>query len=126
MPTRLTEDVLYFRLDNGRKAKVAYSQIQALAVAALRDLSSKPVVVIDLLLNWTELSDAPLRSIHLRSDQFDPAQLIASVETPTENLQAFLAELQNRSGALPLPDPVAARGRPFRVFKFCADISARS
>jgi hypothetical protein len=118
VPTRLTEDVLYFRLDNGRKAKVAYSQIQALAVAALRDLSSKGVVVIDLLLNWTELSDAPLRSIRLRSDQFDPAQLIASVGTPTENLQAFLAELQNRSGALPLPDPDAARGRPFRVFKF--------
>lgn len=118
VPTLMTEDVLYFRLDNGRKAKVAYAQIQALAVAALRDLSSKPVVVIDLLLNWTELSDAPLRGIRLRSDQFDPAQLIQATGTPTENLRAFLVELQARSGALPLPDRDAVRGQPFRVFKY--------
>jgi membrane associated rhomboid family serine protease len=118
VPTRLMDDVLYFRLGNGRKAKVAYEQIQALAVAALRDISSKPVVVVDLLLNWTELGAAPLRSIRLRSDQFDPALLIPPVGSPTENLQAFLLELLDRSQALPLPDADAVTGRPFRVFKF--------
>lgn len=118
VPTRLMDDVLYFRLGNGRKAKVAYEQIQALAVAALRDISSKPVVVVDLLLNWTELGAAPLRGIRLRSDQFDPAQLIPPVGSPTENLQAFLLELLDRSQALPLPDVAAVTGRPFRVFKF--------
>ncbi|MBW2294729.1 MAG: rhomboid family intramembrane serine protease [Deltaproteobacteria bacterium] len=118
IPTRLMDEVLYFRLDSGRKAKVAYAEIQALAVAAVRDVSSKPVVVVDLLLNWTELGAAPLRSIRLRSDQFDPARLVESSGSPTDNLRAFLQELLERSEALPLPDANAVKGRPFRVFKF--------
>ncbi len=117
-PTRLHDDALYFRLSSGHKAKVAYEQIQAIAVVALRDISSKPVVMIDLLLNWTELSDMPLRSIRLRSDRFDPAHLIASTGSPTDNLRVFLAELLDRSGALPLPDAASVRGQPFQVFKF--------
>ncbi len=125
VPTRLTNKVLYFRLDDGRKAKVRYPEIQALAVAAVRDVSSKPVVVIDLLLNWTELSDAPLRSIRLRSDQFDPAQLVPPVGTPTANLRSFLAELQHRSQALPLPDADAVLGQPFTVFKFLRSYQRR-
>jgi hypothetical protein len=118
VPTRLLDEVLYFRLDSGRKAKVAYAEIQAIAVAAVRDVSSKPVVVIDLLLNWTELGATPLRSIRLRSDQFDPAGLVESGGSPTENLRAFLQELMKRSDARPLPDADAVAGRPFRVFKF--------
>ncbi len=118
VPTQLKDEVLYFRLGSGRKAKVAYTEIQALAVAAVRDISSKPVVVVDLLLNWTELGAAPLRSIRLRSDQFDPARLIESPGSPTDNLRAFLRELLERSRALPLPDADAVEGRPFRVFKF--------
>ena len=125
VPTRLTNEVLYFRLDDGRKAKVRYPEIQALAVAAVRDVSSKPVVVIDLLLNWTELSDAPLRSIRLRSDQFDPAQLVPPAGTPTANLRSFLAELQHRSQALPLPDADAVLGQPFTVFKFLRSYQRR-
>ena len=118
VPTRLMDEVLYFRLDSGHKAKVAYAEIQALAVAAVRDVSSKPVVVVDLLLNWTELGAAPLRSIRLRSDQFDPVRLVESPGSPTDNLRAFLQELLERSEALPLPDADAVEGRPFRVFKF--------
>jgi hypothetical protein len=118
VPTRLTDEVLYFQLEDGRKARVAYTQIQALAVAALRDVSHRPVVVIDLLLNWTEMSSTPLRSIRLRSDQFDPANLVSPSGSSTENLRVFLAELQDRSRALPLPDADAVRGRPFRAFKF--------
>lgn len=118
VPTEVRDDVLYFELDNGRRAKVSYNQIQALSVAALRDISSKPVVVIDLLLNWNELGDAPLRSIRMRSDQFDPTRLVASSDTPTLALRAFLAVLLERSGALALPDRSAVVGSSFRVFKF--------
>lgn len=118
VPTEFTDDALYFRLGNGRRAKVAYREVQALSVAALRDVSSKPVVVIDLLLNWNELGEAPLRSIRMRSDQFDPTRLLEARATPTENLQAFLEEILGRTGALALPDKGAAVGRPFRAFKF--------
>ncbi|MCP5045452.1 MAG: rhomboid family intramembrane serine protease [bacterium] len=123
--TELRPDVLYFRLANGRKAKVAYRDVEAMAVAALRDIASKPVVVIDLLLNWRELGDTPLRTIRLRSDQFDPARLVESVGSPTENLQAFLSQLLERTDALPLPDAQAVIGQPFRVFKFMRSYQRR-
>jgi hypothetical protein len=37
--------------------------VQEIAVAALRDVASKPVVVLGLLLNWNEQSAALLRSM---------------------------------------------------------------
>jgi membrane associated rhomboid family serine protease len=118
VPAQLTESALYFRLKNQRRAKVPYDEIQAIGVAALRDLASKPVVIIDLLLNWTELGEAPLRSIRLRSDHFDPRSLVEGNESPSESLRHFLAELAARSGTILLPDAGAAVGRPFRVYKF--------
>ncbi|MDP6980592.1 MAG: rhomboid family intramembrane serine protease [Myxococcota bacterium] len=117
-PTSLRDDVLYFELPNGRRAKVAYDEVQAVAVAAVRDLAAKPVVVIDLLLNWQELGDAPLRAIRLRSDRFNPAHLVEAQRDATQTLRVFLAALLERSAAVPLPDDDAARGRPFRVYKF--------
>lgn len=117
-PTRFEAAVLYFELAEGRRAKVAWDEIQAVGVAAVRDLAPKPVVVIDLLLNWRELGDAPLRTIRLRSDQFDPGTLVGAGSGATEALRSFLLELIERSGATPLPDEASATGRPFRAYKF--------
>ena len=118
IPTELQEDVLYFQLDDGRRAKVRYEQVEAIAVAALRHTANKTVVIVDLLLNWSELSDAPLRSIRLRSDRYDPARLIHPLSSPTKTLRALLDELLKRTNATPLPDPESATGRPFRVYKY--------
>jgi len=66
------------------------------------------VLVIDLLLNWSQLEDAPLRVIRLRSTGFDPRALAAGVTDPTDALRAFVGRIL---------EDAAARGRPFRVFE---------
>ena len=88
-----------------------------MAVAAIRELGPKPVLVIDLLLNWSQLEDAPLRVIRLRSTGFDPRALAAGVTDPTDALRAFVGRVPEGADAIALPDPDAARGRPFRVFE---------
>ena len=58
------------RYAKGTKAPTAV--IEALAVSAVRDLGRKPVVVIDLVLNWSESGDAPLRCIRLTPRRGNP------------------------------------------------------
>ena len=73
--------------------RVSQGISRAASVAAVRDLSEKPVVVVDLLLNWEEMGDAPLRSIRMRSDRFDPSQLVPPMDTPMDALRVLMKEL---------------------------------
>jgi hypothetical protein len=116
-PTSFESDTLRLRVSEGRKAKVEYAKIDAVAAALVRGLAPKPVLVIDLLLNWSEFEEVPLRVIRLCSTGFDPRVLIAGVEDPTEAYRALVSRILDASDAIALPDPEAARGRPFRVFE---------
>jgi hypothetical protein len=55
--------------------------------------------------------------IRLRSTGFDPRALAAGVTDPTDALRAFVGRILEDAAAIALPDPDAARGRPFRVFE---------
>jgi membrane associated rhomboid family serine protease len=115
VPSSLDGDLLRMQ-SGGRRAKLELARVDAVAVGAVRGLAARPIVVIDLALGWRELGDGPLRVLRLRSDGFDPRALAPGVAEPGAALRAFLSELLRRSGATALPDPDAARGRPFRVF----------
>jgi membrane associated rhomboid family serine protease len=97
-------------------SRVELARVDGIAVAAVHGMSARPVILIDLLLNWTEISDAPLRTVRLRSDQFDPRSLFPDAPGPLDAFRALLDALLSGAGATPLPDPDAARGRPFRMF----------
>jgi hypothetical protein len=85
-------------------------------VAEVRGLSAHPVWVIDLVLNWSAQDDAALRVVRFQSDGFDPRMVIDAPADPTDALRGFLAELLERSNAVPLPDPDAALGVRVRSF----------
>ncbi len=97
-------------------SRVDLSRVDGIAVAAVHGMSARPVILIDLLLNWTEISDAPLRTLRLRSDHFDPRALFPSAPGPLDAFRALLDTLLAGAGATPLPDPESAHGRPFRMF----------
>jgi hypothetical protein len=116
VPTALQDDVLRMMIPGGRKAKLEYEKIEAVSVAAVRGLGPKPVLLIDLLLNWTALEDVPLRVIRLRSDAFDPRSLVPDAGDAKGALRRAVETLLERSGAVALPSASAARGEPFEVF----------
>jgi hypothetical protein len=112
VPLALDDSSLSLR--NGPQVDLA--RVDGIAVGAVQGIAAKPVILVDLLLNWTEISDAPLRTVRLRSDQFDPRALFPAAGGGLEAFRALLEALHERAGAAPLPDAAAARGRPFKMF----------
>ena len=102
--------------DDKAPSPLDLSRIEAVAVAAIEGLAARPVLVIDLLLNWTDCGGGPLKIARLRSDRFDPRPLAPEAGDPVEAVRSFTAALLDASGAIALPDPDAARGRPFQRF----------
>jgi membrane associated rhomboid family serine protease len=102
--------------DGGRRGHVGFAQLQAIGVGAVQGLSAKPVILIDLIANWNDSGGGPLRVLRIRSDRFDVRRLVPEAGGPMDALRGLLDALFERSGAVALPDPDGARGRPVRVF----------
>ncbi len=114
IPEALQEDVLTIQV-RGTTRRLALSQIQAIAVAGVQRPPQRPVLVVDLLLDppWAERQT--LRSLRLLSTTFDPRRVVGAGDVMTA-FRDLLGRLLEISGAVPLPDPDAARGQPFRTF----------
>jgi membrane associated rhomboid family serine protease len=95
---------------------VDLSRVDAIGVAGVQGMAAKPVLLIDLLMNWSELGDGPLRTVRLRSDHFDPRALFPASGGGLDAFRALVAALIERTGATPLPDAASASGKPFKMF----------
>jgi membrane associated rhomboid family serine protease len=115
-PLALGADRIELEQDGGRRGHVDFAQLQAIGVGAVQGLSTKPVILIDLIANWNDNSGGPLRVLRIRSDRFDVHRLVPEAGNPMDALRGLLDALFERSGAAALPDPDGARGRPVRVF----------
>ncbi len=117
IPLELTDEGVEIQTSQGQKKLVRYARIDAVSVAAVHGIASKPVILVDLVLNWMTPKNETLRVIRMRGDQFDPRRVLAGKTSPIEALRAFVKALLERSNAIALPDPEAALGRPFASFE---------
>jgi membrane associated rhomboid family serine protease len=124
VPLGLTEQGVSCEVEGGSKTLLPYARIEAVAAGAVRGLSQKPVVVIDLVLNWMGLPDEPLKVVRFRSDGFDPRRVVPNRATPLESLRGMLDTILRETGATPLPDVNAAKGTPFLAFASLDDYHA--
>jgi membrane associated rhomboid family serine protease len=115
-PLSVTDGVLDVEIKGKGKSRVPFDRVDAVAVAAVAGLSEKPVLIIDLVLNWMSVGDEPLKVIRLYSNRFNPKRLSPDAASPLAALQAFAAELMQRSGATPLPGADAVSGNPFASY----------
>jgi hypothetical protein len=116
VPTEFDADGLCITASTGAKKRVRWDRIAAISVAAVSNLGPKPVIMVDLILNWMSLADEPLRIIRLRGDRFDPRRLAPEHAAPVDALRAVIARLLRESNATPLPDLASAKGLPFAGF----------
>jgi len=121
IPLSLGETALTLDVGERGKATLGLERIDAVAVAGVRGLRPRPVVVIDLVTNWLAGEDQPLKVVRLRSDRFDPRRLVEGEGDGTAALLLWISRVVERSGALQLPDPAAAAGDPFRMCDALAD-----
>ena len=117
VPVELAGEGVEIQTRQGQKKLVRYERIEAVAVAAVHGIAAKPVILVDLVLNWMTPKNERLRVIRMRGDQFDPRRLLSGQTSPTEALRAFVKTMLDRSNAIALPDPEAALGRPFASFE---------
>ena len=100
--------------EDDRRTRIDYRAIEAVAVGEVAELGDAPVLVVDLVLRAAR-AGRPRSVLRMRSDAFDPAALFPDRTDAGQALRALLAELLDRSAAIPLPDPDSALGvRPQR------------
>jgi len=119
IPRSLDGDTLIIEVD-GVERNMGLAQVQALGVGGISRQDRRPVVVVDLLLDSPWGDRGTLRTVRLTSDTFDPRKLVGG-ENSLAAFQKFLRHLLDVSEAVPLPDPDAARGDPFRPFASLGD-----
>ena len=90
--------------------------IQAMAVAAVSGLSTRPVLVMDLVLNWDADPEEPFKVVRLRGNHFDPLLLAPQAPSALQALKDVISTVSQRSGAKALPTEAAVSGDPFLRF----------
>lgn len=121
VPVGIGEDVLEVEIDGRGVGRIPYPRIEALAVAAISGLSARPVLVMDLVLNWKADPGEPFKLIRIKGNLFDPLTLAPEAESPLHALKEIIAAIADRSGAECLPDSAAVAGNPFRRFQDLAE-----
>jgi hypothetical protein len=116
IPTRLVEEGLEVDIEGRGLGRIPYERIQAMAVAAVSGLSVRPVLVMDLVLNWDADPAEPFKVIRIRGNNFDPLLLSPEAPSPLQALKDMIATLSQRSGAKALPSEAAVSGDPFLRF----------
>ena len=114
----LEPEALIIRVPTGASARIAYTDIEAVATVSVSGIAESAVTVVDLVLNWSQRNDAPLRILRLRSDTSDIRALLGLPDgsCPQEALAQLLATLFERAHAIPLPDPESALGLRVTAF----------
>ena len=113
VPLAIEPAGLRVALPAGERRVLAWREIDAIAVGAVEGLDAKPVLVVDLVAGWRKPPSEPLRIVRLRGDRFDPRKLFDSAGSPVDALRELVDRPLGETGAEPLPDLRAARGRPF-------------
>lgn len=119
VPVELDDDALHLRVDGGRRLRLAYDEIGAVAAFELRDPSRGPFV--DLVCRWPREGDEPVLAVRLDASAFDPVSLVPHRSVDGGPLSGFLGEMLERSRAVPLPDPESALGLRFASFASFAE-----
>jgi hypothetical protein len=116
VPRAVEAEVLRIEVAGQGQTGLSYTRLRAVAVAGVRGLGPKPVVLIDLLVDGAG-TEGPLRVIRLRSDRFDPRPLAPGVDGAFNSLRWLVREILSRSDARLLPDPYGAAPGAVRVFE---------
>ncbi len=96
-------ETLEIERPSGERLSLATGRIEAISVAVIGDLGPRPVVLVDLVLNWRAVEDTHARIVRLPSDRFDPRPLSPGETDPRRALERFLARLLADTQAAPLP-----------------------
>ncbi len=113
VPVEVTADAIEIDTDGRGKSRLPIARIEAIAIAAVRGLGPRPVLVVDCILNWRDDIASPLKLIRFRSDRFEATAVGAAAGTSAVSaLGTWAKGLQRASGACCLPSEASLAGSP--------------
>ena len=112
------DSVFQAQLESINEAKrLNYTQLKAIAAAAIRPLGDKAHLLIDLHIHDPYQSEARHVVIRLSSRTMALKQLVPQIEASGEAVRALLSRLLAKSNAKPFPDRDALLGKRFATFQ---------
>lgn len=125
VPRTLTGDKITVEVARQGNRTLPLNRIQAVAVAKIDEGFAAAYVLIDLLVDSLWGNRPEVRTVRLRSTDFDARTLIPSEGDPQQALAVLIDNLLAISDAYPMPDPDAVRGRPFHSFVSVPEYEAK-
>lgn len=125
VPLAVDGDQIVLDLSGQGRRRMALSQIQGVAAVRIDDGLQNAWILIDLLLDSLWSDKELIRTVRLRTLDFDPCALVPDSEDFQLALGTFLSNLLAVSQAYPLPDAEAAVGRPFHGFSSIREYEVR-
>ena len=125
VPKRLTGEKISVDVAGQGARLLPLKNVQAVAAARIDDGFADAFVVIDLLVDslW---SDKPkIRTVRLRSNEFDARGLVEAQQDPHQALVVFIENVVAISGASPVPDADSIKGQPFYSFASLPDYESK-
>ncbi|MFK7898101.1 MAG: rhomboid family intramembrane serine protease [Myxococcota bacterium] len=110
IPVEMSAEAVEIDADGRGKSKLPLDRIQGVAVAAVRGIVSRPVLIVDCVLNWSDDIGSPMKAIRFRSDRFDPLLFAPGEKDALSALMAWVGEIQSVSRASALPTRKALQG----------------
>lgn len=111
VPVEVHDEWIDIDVDERGKSRLPIARIEAIVVAGISGLASRPILLVDFALNWASNPSEPLKVIRFRSDRFDPRSFEPGEMNPLEALTAWVRRLQIRSEATCLPSRAILDGR---------------
>lgn len=93
------------------KSKLPLTRIQAVSMVAVEGLSTRPVLLVDVVLNWSAGREEAMKLIRFRSDRFDPMPFAPGAGSPLAAMTAWVTAIVEHSGASCLPGRDILAGR---------------
>ncbi len=109
VPRALEAEGLVVRRDD-KLHRIPWSRIEAIGVGAVHGVEARPVLLIDLVLDWNDPQAETLQVVRLSSHRYDPRRLAPGIDDPMQAFHALVRELLERSRATPLPDAASLSG----------------
>lgn len=113
VPIGAKEHALEVEVEGKGVSRIPFERVEAVAVAAVAGLSDKPVLIVDLVLNWLASPDQPLKVVRFHSNRFDPRRVVPAADSALDALRQLVAGIVEQSGASLLPDGSSLAGSRF-------------
>jgi len=115
-PLSIDDKRMTLHIEGRGTSALSLDKVQAISTAVIRPPGRPALIVIDLLLDPPWATGVLLRVVRMRTGRLNPSKVVPEAPNSARALRMMIEKLLAGSQAIPLPDTLAVKGKPFREF----------